>query len=100
MTQAICDARKGEELPPRRQSLRPHTCHLRVPGSPRLAWREIFRPFGAALARVGEETPRVACAVCERPGLPRVPRSEPLPSEGRGHKFESCRARHGINSLA
>ena len=23
-----------------------------------------------------------------------------LPSEGRGHKFESCRARHKINDLA
>ena len=24
----------------------------------------------------------------------------PLPSEGRGHKFESCRARQWINGLA
>jgi hypothetical protein len=24
----------------------------------------------------------------------------PLPSEGKGHKFESCRARHDFNNLA
>src|ERR1700730_1414920 len=35
-----------------------------------------------------------------RPQLEGARRLGPLPSEGKGHKFESCRARHDFNDLA
>ena len=50
--------------------------------------------YQGAFRKIEEIRPQSVQEVSEYFGMPgRIPRDAPLPSEGRGHKFESCRAR-------